>query len=482
MEKKKEPNYIEYNGKKIDTNYDYMKGMQDAEAAGNYELAGWYENKRNEKIAAGYGGQNQPTYKYNYGPGSSNMGQPIAKSDPYQVRYGNYTINPDVDYMAKKNDALKRGNIAEAAYWEQMRNAKIGAGYGGQYRQTHELTYNPKYADKLDNLRGQLENYDEFSYNIMDDDNYKNLANVYSRNAQRASSNALAQMAAANGGRVGANAMTAASLAYQDKMASLEAEIPALRQAAYDMYLADKQSLRDTYNDYLGAEADNYSKWSDNYNRLYTNIRDNVSDAQWEKKTDSEIAYTNANIQKLKDDTDIQASITTGTVTPGMAERFGVPVGTRTVDALGMLLSGMELSGVIKKDAMAQLGLDIEDGETLAKQNLNEDIRHNQATEAIDKQNADTNRYDAETARIKAGGGSGGGSSGGSGYSGGSSGSSGVYDSGASYDSGSGSSGITEAQVAEFNALSNPQARDNYAQNLLNMGYSEDEVKKKLYK
>lgn len=217
-----------------------------------------------------------------YGYEAPNMGAPIANN----MKYPNETFEPNVDYQQRYDDALAQGDFIGAGKAERQRYNKIAGGYGGIYQPTYNLNYNSKYGDKIATLRDNLENYRAFKYDPTKDDAYNSLTRVYSQNAEKAASNALAKAAAANGGRLSSNAIIATDLAYQDKMGQLEAEIPQLRQAAYNMYLNEKSDVRNLMNDHINAENENYSRWNDNYNRLYQNARDLVGDKQWQAQLD----------------------------------------------------------------------------------------------------------------------------------------------------------------------------------------------------
>ena len=213
-------------------------------------------------------------------------GKYYRKEDDEKIRVGNYDIDPNEDYMSGYNKSLAVGDLNAAAEYERKRNAKIEAGYGNGYSPTYNLNYKSKYDDKIEALRGDLENYKKFSYDPMKDDAYKSLVGVYNKNALNASKNAMTQAAIQNGGRLSSNAMVAASLAYGDQMSQLQAEIPQLREAAYNMYLNEKNDKRNLMNDYISAENENYGRWSDNYNRMYQNARDLIGDKQWQAQMD----------------------------------------------------------------------------------------------------------------------------------------------------------------------------------------------------
>lgn len=295
-----------------------------------------------DSIAAKMNENRETTVKYNEPKEPS-----AAKSDslpgesPYKTPPSNNDLYPNTNYMQNMLDSEKAGDYNSAAYWERMRNEKIKNGYGGGYAPTSFYNYNSKYGDKIADLRDQYENYKDFSYNPLQDDAYKSLANVYSKNASDAAANALGQAAAANGGRMSSNALIASNLAYQNKMAGLEAEIPALRQAAYDMYLGGKNDLRTSLNDYMYQEQQDYARWENDLDRRINNQKyENEQNAQ---------RYMNEILTFGK------------VVSPETAKYFGVDIGTASHDALvnrrNYDLDASEFLGYVTPNVANDLGM-----------------------------------------------------------------------------------------------------------------------------
>ena len=99
-------------GVQYDKNTDYQAAINSAVAAKDYAAAAQYEKLRNAKIR-GEGLNYEQTNQYaSYLPES-------------QKSYGGVDYNTAVDYMAKIQDAVKRGDYAAAAQYEKQRNAKI---------------------------------------------------------------------------------------------------------------------------------------------------------------------------------------------------------------------------------------------------------------------------------------------------------------------------------------------------------------------
>lgn len=314
-------------------------------------------------------------------------GKYYRKEDDERIRVGNYDIDPNEDYMSGYNKSLAVGDLNAAAEYERKRNAKIEAGYGNGYAPTYNLNYKSKYDDKIEGLRGDLENYKKFSYDPMKDDAYKSLVGVYNKNALNASKNAMTQAAIQNGGRLSSNAMVAASLAYGDQMSQLQAEIPQLRQAAYNMYLNEKNDKRILMNDYISAENENYGRWSDNYNRMYQNTWDLLN---YQRQANNDVLnakYTNAQIDSIIKNDAVQESMALGYVNENAAKILGVPVGTPTNEAVNQYqsrqLSYIDMLGRVPDGIAKSYEIDY-GGNTVSRDSLSESERHNRASEAND--------------------------------------------------------------------------------------------------
>ena len=197
----------------------------------------------------------------------------LPGESPYKSPPSNYDIYPNTDYLADSREKNAAGDFNGEAWDLFKRDEKIDAGYGGGYKKWNPYRYTNNYSNKISDLRSKLENYKPFTYDPYADDAFNSLRNVYSQNAKNASANTLAQVAAANGGRLSTGATIATDLAYQNKMAQLEGEIPALRNAAYEMYLGERNALKDSLNDYINQEATDYNRWNTNLKQYIDNSK-----------------------------------------------------------------------------------------------------------------------------------------------------------------------------------------------------------------
>lgn len=212
-------------------------------------------------------------------------------------------------YQAQYNDAKARGDEAgkkaahDAAEAIRAKYGYSGGGDGSEYIALPETepvyeyyeerpTYESKYDPQMEALLNEILNREDFSYDAASDPLYQQYAQMYQREGDRATSNALAEAAASAGG-MNSYAITAAQQAGNYYSSQLNDKIPELYQLAYDMYLADKeskvqdlgllQSMDDTqYNRYRNTMSD----WQNDRNFAYNMYRDDVSDSQWQQNFD----------------------------------------------------------------------------------------------------------------------------------------------------------------------------------------------------
>jgi hypothetical protein len=209
-------------------------------------------------------------------------------------------------------------------------------------------------------------------------------------------------MAAANGGRLSSNALMAASQAYQDKMSGLEAEIPQLRQAAYNMYRDNKNDLRTLMYDTEAAEDRNYSRWTDDYNRRYENTWDLINHDMEKQRLAETVASGQAQRNSLAFTDALAASQGVGYVTPDLEAITGVPQGTPMADFFNTTedrrLSLANILGTVPGWIKGSYGFG--DGDSITLDRLNSDRNYEVAKEA--------NAIDRANGKITGGGGSGG--------------------------------------------------------------------------
>lgn len=100
------------------------------------------------------------------------------------------------------------------------------------------------YASLLQSSVDALMSQESFSYDPSTDAVYASYADMYQREGDRASENAMGDAAIMAGGQISTAAMTAASQAQDYYTSQLNDVLPQLYAMAYDMYTAESNSLR----------------------------------------------------------------------------------------------------------------------------------------------------------------------------------------------------------------------------------------------
>lgn len=122
-------------------------------------------------------------------------------------------------------------------------------------------TYENPYAEQQKQLLDELMNRGEFTYDKDEDPSWSSYKKSYLREGERASANALAQAAAASGGRVSSYAQTAANQAGNYYAAQLNDMLPALEQQAYGRYVDEGNAMLQRLQQLNNQEQTEYAKY-----------------------------------------------------------------------------------------------------------------------------------------------------------------------------------------------------------------------------
>ncbi len=157
-----------------------------------------------------------------------------------------------------------------------------------------ESTYAPAYGSKITGTLGAIDSYgsfqyanqegyqklldsvanpEPFSYDPESDPSYKAYAKAYLREGERASADALAQAAAATGGRPSSYAISAAQQAANYYAAQLADALPTLEQNAYSRYLSDINNRVTALNAMNTDKQFAYSDWLQRYNMMQNSLQ-----------------------------------------------------------------------------------------------------------------------------------------------------------------------------------------------------------------
>ena len=157
------------------------------------------------------------------------------------------------------------------------------------------------YNAVLDNILLKLKNKEDFSYNPQKDMLYKQYADAYTRNGERAMQDTVANVAARTGGLASSYAQTAGQQAYNDYMSALNDKIPELYSIAYNRYQDEYNknlNLAQLYSALQDRDDNNYYNDMNLYNAersyRYQKERDAESDAASKAATEAAKAAAEA--------------------------------------------------------------------------------------------------------------------------------------------------------------------------------------------
>lgn len=171
-------------------------------------------------------------------------------------------------------------------------------------------TYTSKYQSQIDELTEAILGRDPFEYNYLEDPNYQQYEESYTRSGQRAMQDTLGQVAARTGGLASSYATTASQQTYDNYMAQLADKIPELRQLAYAMYQDEGDTMRANLDMLLALEQGDYAKYQDllgqyntdrNFN--YGVFRDEVGDDRYNLEWNYNAGRDQIEDQRYEDET-----------------------------------------------------------------------------------------------------------------------------------------------------------------------------------
>lgn len=171
-------------------------------------------------------------------------------------------------------------------------------------------TYTSKYQSQIDELTEAILGRDPFEYNYLEDPNYQQYEESYTRSGQRAMQDTLGQVAARTGGLASSYATTASQQTYDNYMAQLADKIPELRQAAYAMYQDEGDTMRANLDMLLALEQGDYAKYQDllgqyntDRNFDYGAFRDEVGDDRYNLEWNYNAGRDQIEDQRYEDET-----------------------------------------------------------------------------------------------------------------------------------------------------------------------------------
>lgn len=200
--------------------------------------------------------------------------------------------------------------------------------------------YQSQWQGQIKNIINQIQNREDFSYDVNGDALYQQYKEQYASLGKLAMQDTMGQAAAMTGGYGNSYASTAGNQAYQAYLSQLNEVVPELYGMALDKYNAEGQELynqyglltdqesqdygryQDKYNqwaserDHLQGVYDTersldyskyvddrnfeYGKYSDDKNLAYSEYRNAIADEQWQKEYDESVRQYNESMAESK--------------------------------------------------------------------------------------------------------------------------------------------------------------------------------------
>lgn len=177
-----------------------------------------------------------------------------------------YGYNKDTDYKKLMDDAAAKGNYAQAAIYEQMRNEKIAGEGLNQWAQTNQYAnylqgagantgWKNPYQEELDAAIKRLQENSggAYKWDPENDTAMQEYRKTYLREGDRTMRDTLGAYAKQTGGLASTQAIAAASQAADNYKAKLADKVPELEQQAYNRWYNEKQTARQDQYNYLSA-------------------------------------------------------------------------------------------------------------------------------------------------------------------------------------------------------------------------------------
>lgn len=177
-----------------------------------------------------------------------------------------YGYNKDTDYKKLMDDAAAKGNYAQAAIYEQMRNEKIAGEGLNQWAQTNQYAnylqgagantgWKNPYQEELDAAIKRLQENSggAYKWDPENDTAMQEYRKTYLREGDRTMRDTLGAYAKQTGGLASTQAIAAASQAADNYKAQLADKVPELEQQAYNRWYNEKQTARQDQYNYLSA-------------------------------------------------------------------------------------------------------------------------------------------------------------------------------------------------------------------------------------
>ncbi len=181
-----------------------------------------------------------------------------------------YSYDPNVDYSELMDMAVRQGNYAQAATYEQQRNAKIQGEGLTQYQTSNQYAqYLPKENDvqapktnaqQMQDIMDRILSRENFHYDMDADALYQKYKDRYMKQGALAMEDTMGKAAALTGGYGNSYAQSVGQQAYNQHLDGLNDIVPELYAIAKDRYDAEGNALMNQYSLLADRENTEYSR------------------------------------------------------------------------------------------------------------------------------------------------------------------------------------------------------------------------------
>ncbi len=140
------------------------------------------------------------------------------------------------------------------------RYIRLDSGAPDSFGRMETPKWESSYKSEVEDLKNAILSQEKFTYDHENDPAYLELERAYTKSAQRAMDDTLGKVSARTGGIASSYAGQVAQSTYNDHMDDLSDKVTALREAAYQKHLAEKEQKRSDLNTLLALEENEYNK------------------------------------------------------------------------------------------------------------------------------------------------------------------------------------------------------------------------------
>ena len=146
--------------------------------------------------------------------------------------------------------------------------------------------YTSPWQDTLNQIIQQIQNREDFSYDLNGDALYQQYKDQYVNQGKMAMMDTMGQAAAMTGGYGNSYAQSVGQQAYQGYLQQLNDKIPELYSLALSKYNSDNQALYDQASLIAGMEDQAYGRYMDEMTNYYTELGYAQDDARYQAEQD----------------------------------------------------------------------------------------------------------------------------------------------------------------------------------------------------